>query len=174
MNYILTKETVKNMDFQASFLEIVLSLWLTPNLYFKQLPGDSMLQKFGVRRQRGSLMHLETSPASYLSYIWRKRCQQRRLKMNNVAEKAASAQSSVRVPRGPPHQPSRCPKVPLQTPLPPSSQLPYSKTSFTKTLLSYSSHPTLTLGHAGSPLHKRLNGPCLWALRFGALSFSLQ
>ena len=112
----------KNMDLQASFLEILLSLWLTPNLYFKQLPWWSQCSKrLGWAEGGGWLMYLETSPESYLSCMWRKRCQQRRFKMSNAARKA----TTVQVPRKKTilTSPQQMPQVPCR-PFPPPHQLP--------------------------------------------------
>ena len=55
---------------------------------------------------------------------------------------------------GPPHQPTAdAPRSPADTITTLLTSCPYSSTSFTKTLLSYSS-PHLTPGHTGSPSTK--------------------
>lgn len=116
-----------------------------------------MLQKFGVRRQRGSLMHLETSPASYLSYIWRKKMPTEKVKNEQCGKKGCFRPSPLSPKKGPPHQPSRCPQVPCRHHYHPPPQLPLQQD------LLYQNPTFLQLTPPDprtcrEPLHKRLNG----------------
>ena len=154
----------KSMDLQAPFLEILLSLWLTPNLYFKQLPWWSQCSKrLGWADGGGSLMYLETSPESYLSYIWRKRCQQRRFKMSNAARKAAT----VQVPRRKTTltSPEQMAQVPCR-PSPPSSAAAPTAPPSPKPDIP-TAHPDWPQDTQGAPPQKAEWRACLWALGFG-------
>lgn len=140
MNYILTK-LLKTWISKHHFGDCVSGLWLTPNLHFKQLPWWFQCSKSLGWGDRG----VTDAPRNFTSellelYLEEKKMPTEKVKNEQCGKKGCFPKSSKSQERSS-SSAQQMPPGPLQTPLPPSSPAAPSKTSFTKTLLSYS-HPT--------------------------------